>query len=92
MNRPSITSNTPIPEIVTLLSQSGCPDITEQLDLDLCSQWSINGGGQGDIHEGVLLGGEPVAIKTSRGDQSLDLSKGNIVFKVRNACRTSFKY
>ncbi|KAG8769145.1 hypothetical protein FRC12_005141 [Ceratobasidium sp. 428] len=81
MNRPIITSSTPIPEIVSLLSQSGCPDITEQIELDLCSQWSMDGGGQGDIYRGVLLSGKEVAIKISRGDQSLDLSKGNIVFK-----------
>ncbi|KAG9080238.1 hypothetical protein FS749_008080, partial [Ceratobasidium sp. UAMH 11750] len=81
MSRPSITSNTPIPEIVSLLSQSGCPDISAKLNLEQCSQWSIDGGGQGDIYKGMLLNGEHVAIKTSRGDQSLDLSKGNVVFK-----------
>ncbi|KAG8769148.1 hypothetical protein FRC12_005144, partial [Ceratobasidium sp. 428] len=81
MDRPIITSSTTIPEIISLLSQSGCPDITNQLNLELCSQWSVDGGGQSDIYRGALLGGEQVAIKTTRKDQSLDFSKGNISFK-----------
>ncbi|KAG8686159.1 hypothetical protein FRC09_014306, partial [Ceratobasidium sp. 395] len=81
MDRPIITSSTTIPEIISLLSQSGCPDITNQLNLELCSQWSVDGGGQSDIYRGALLGGEQVAIKTTRKDPSLDFSKGNISFK-----------
>ncbi|KAG9081620.1 Leucine-rich repeat serine/threonine-protein kinase 2, partial [Ceratobasidium sp. 392] len=77
-----ITSNTSIPQIIDRLAESGCPDLTSDLDLARCSQWSVNGGGQGDIYEGRLTNGEQVAIKTIRGDQSLDLSKGNILFKV----------
>ncbi|KAG9092294.1 hypothetical protein FRC07_011697, partial [Ceratobasidium sp. 392] len=71
----------PIPDIVALLSESGCPNITSQLNLELCSKNSIDGGGHGDIYMGTLLNGELVAIKTSRGDQSLDPSRGNLVYK-----------
>ncbi|KAG8741452.1 hypothetical protein FRC10_002856 [Ceratobasidium sp. 414] len=81
MSRPIITSNTPIPEIVSLLSQAGCPDVTTQLDLEKCSQGYIITGGYGDIYKGVLSGVH-VAIKISRGEQWLDLSEGNKVFKV----------
>ncbi|KAG8795262.1 hypothetical protein FRC12_016609 [Ceratobasidium sp. 428] len=81
MSTPIITSQTTIAEITKLLSQCGCPDITRYLDLPNCSQWRVNGGGQGDIHEGALVDGVRVAIKISRGDQSIDLSKGDKSFK-----------
>ncbi|KAG8708296.1 hypothetical protein FRC08_018976, partial [Ceratobasidium sp. 394] len=70
---PKISSETPIPEIVRLLPESGCPDITSQIDIPRCSEWNINGGGQGDIYRGKLVDGRCVAVKTARGDQSLDL-------------------
>ncbi|KAG8796173.1 hypothetical protein FRC12_003764 [Ceratobasidium sp. 428] len=83
MSTPNITSQTTIQEIISLLSQHGCPNITDGLDLPNCTQWRVNGGGQGDIHEGALINGVRVAIKISRGDQSIDASKGNKSLKTR---------
>ncbi|KAG8795253.1 hypothetical protein FRC12_016600 [Ceratobasidium sp. 428] len=81
MNAPTITSQTTIAEIVRLLSNRGCPDITNRLDMSKCTLWRVDGGGQGDIHEGTLVDGARVAIKISRGDQSIDISKGDKSFK-----------
>ncbi|QRW13329.1 kinase domain protein [Ceratobasidium sp. AG-Ba] len=77
----SIMSTTSIPEIMSILSRAGCPVITDQLDILRCSQYGVNGGGQGDIYEGFLCDGDKVAIKTGRGDQSLDVAGGHITFK-----------
>ncbi|KAG8723436.1 hypothetical protein FRC09_003338 [Ceratobasidium sp. 395] len=53
-------------EIIPLLVNSGCPDVTHKLDLDQCGTDPVAGGGFGDIFQGGLVGGVKVAIKRPR--------------------------
>ncbi|QRV84732.1 FHA domain protein [Ceratobasidium sp. AG-Ba] len=69
---------------MSILSRAGCPVVTDQLDILRCSPYGVNGGGQGDIYAGFLCSGDKVAIKTGRGDQSLDVARGHITLKVRS--------
>jgi hypothetical protein len=40
--------------------------VTERLDLGKCGRHPVSKGGFGDVHQGVLVGGEKVAIKSAR--------------------------
>ncbi|CAE6407773.1 unnamed protein product [Rhizoctonia solani] len=53
----------PVAEVVDLLIQHNCRDITEELDFDKCSPDSFFRGGFGTIHKGALCSGQIVAIK-----------------------------
>ncbi|KAG8788707.1 hypothetical protein FRC12_014280 [Ceratobasidium sp. 428] len=60
----TISSATPGFAIVTILTEHGCHEITDQLDLDRCEhRFPFATGGFGDIYQGTLKGGEKVAIK-----------------------------
>ncbi|QRV77264.1 hypothetical protein RhiJN_05279 [Ceratobasidium sp. AG-Ba] len=48
------------------LVDSGCIDITSHLDLKLCEEFPVAGGGCCDVYRGALKGGKKVAIKCSR--------------------------
>ncbi|QRV89595.1 Serine/threonine-protein kinase [Ceratobasidium sp. AG-Ba] len=74
--------------MIDILSEAGCPNLTNALSFTNCSEWCIEKGGQADIYEGILNSqGEPkrVAIKIPRGDQSLresiDSLEGNKLLK-----------
>ncbi|KAG8779062.1 hypothetical protein FRC12_024663 [Ceratobasidium sp. 428] len=41
----------------------GCPDVTYRLDLSRCDVYANTGGHFSDVYQGVLVGGEKVAIK-----------------------------
>jgi predicted unusual protein kinase regulating ubiquinone biosynthesis (AarF/ABC1/UbiB family) len=49
-----------------MLTKSGCPDVTEDLDRSQCTNIPANGGGLGDVYEGKLQNGTVVAIKCAR--------------------------
>ncbi|KAF8602916.1 kinase-like protein [Ceratobasidium sp. AG-I] len=53
-------------EIMKLLNESGCTDLTSDLDLKSCSSLAVLGGGFGDVYEGRLRNGLLVAIKCPR--------------------------
>ncbi|QRV93573.1 Tyrosine kinase catalytic domain protein [Ceratobasidium sp. AG-Ba] len=53
-------------EIISVLGQHGCPDITSVLDLPHCAAAPIAAGGFGDIYQGQLQTGTEVAIKCPR--------------------------
>lgn len=53
-------------EIVAILHDHGCPDITEELDLDKCGMMATFGGAFGDVYPGRLINGRRVAIKCAR--------------------------
>ncbi|KEP47474.1 tyrosine kinase domain protein [Rhizoctonia solani 123E] len=51
-------------EVVALLNQHGCNDVTDSLDLSACSQHPFASGGFGDVFFGRLWDRTAVAIKT----------------------------
>ncbi|KAG9122724.1 hypothetical protein FRC07_000765 [Ceratobasidium sp. 392] len=61
-----ITGMTTAEEIVRQLGIRGCANLTDQLDLQSCSEYPISSGGFGDIFRGKLKDATEVAIKTVR--------------------------
>ncbi|KAG8680538.1 hypothetical protein FRC08_016224 [Ceratobasidium sp. 394] len=61
-----VTSFMTISEVVSCLTAQGCENLTNQLDLGSCSQYPISNGGFGDIYQGKLTCGTPIALKTMR--------------------------
>ncbi|KAG8725554.1 hypothetical protein FRC09_011281 [Ceratobasidium sp. 395] len=61
-----ISSVTPLPDVISLLTQHGCQNITQMLDLSACSEYPISSGGFGDIFRGKLNDNASVAIKCIR--------------------------
>ncbi|KAG9120141.1 hypothetical protein FRC07_004499 [Ceratobasidium sp. 392] len=69
LNNPStdiISSSMSITEIISILGQHGCPDITDALDVGRCGLGPVAGGGFGDVYQGCLRTGVEVAIKCPR--------------------------
>ncbi|KAG8728071.1 component of the polarisome [Ceratobasidium sp. 428] len=69
LNSPSvdiISSSMTIAEIIRMLGQHGCPDITDALDIGKCGLSPVAGGGFGDVYQGHLRTGLEVAIKCPR--------------------------
>lgn len=62
----TISGTMSVSEIITILGQHGCPNITAVLDLKQCGTVPIAAGGFGDIYQGRLRGGTEVAIKCPR--------------------------
>ncbi|CAE6486873.1 unnamed protein product [Rhizoctonia solani] len=72
LSRPSdsvgtISSTMSVSDILAILSNHGCNNATEQLDLSGSSQYPILHGGFGDLYSGTLKTGDRVAIKCLRG-------------------------
>lgn len=72
------SSGKTLAEVVQQLTFRGCPDLTDQLDLDKCSEIPYLGGSFGDIWHGKLQDGGTVAVKclrwyshTPHGDEKL---------------------
>ncbi|KAG9127738.1 hypothetical protein FRC07_010190 [Ceratobasidium sp. 392] len=61
-----ITGMTSAEEIVRQQGIRGCANLTDQLDLQSCSEYPISSGGFGDIFRGKLKDNIEVAIKTVR--------------------------
>ncbi|QRV73805.1 Tyrosine-protein kinase [Ceratobasidium sp. AG-Ba] len=55
-----------MPDLVSVLVQHGCPDVTHSLDFSTCDEYPIGGGGFGDIYRGKLRDGTSVAIKSMK--------------------------
>ncbi|CAE6502587.1 unnamed protein product, partial [Rhizoctonia solani] len=53
-------------DILMLLAEHGCQNITDSLDLAECRQMPVSTGGFGDIYLGSLKSGDLVAIKCPR--------------------------
>jgi hypothetical protein len=70
-----------IAEVIDILKQHGCPDVTNTLDLSRCSAAPVAGGGFGDVYQGYLKNGVEVAIKCARVFLETDLN--HTTFKVR---------
>jgi hypothetical protein len=52
-----------VSEIISVLILHGCPDLSDLLDLSLCSPFPISGGGFGDVYRATLKDGSLVALK-----------------------------
>ncbi|KAG9088663.1 hypothetical protein FS749_001990 [Ceratobasidium sp. UAMH 11750] len=69
LNSPSvdvISGSMSITEIILILGQHGCPNITGTLDVARCGVAPIAGGGFGDVYQGYLRSGVEIAIKCPR--------------------------
>ncbi|KAF8596875.1 kinase-like protein [Ceratobasidium sp. AG-I] len=53
-------------EVISILTEIGCRDLTENIDLSQCTKLPIAGGGLADIYKGRLDSGAVVAIKCAR--------------------------
>ncbi|KAF8602917.1 kinase-like protein [Ceratobasidium sp. AG-I] len=53
-------------EVMTLLLESGCTDLTKDLDAEGFSNMAISGGGFADVYRGKLRNGLLVAVKCPR--------------------------
>ncbi|KEP45749.1 tyrosine kinase domain protein [Rhizoctonia solani 123E] len=53
-------------DVVSLLKNHGCDDLTKSLDQSACSRYPVANGGLGDVFFGQLRDGTAVAIKTIR--------------------------
>ncbi|KAG9118998.1 hypothetical protein FRC07_006204 [Ceratobasidium sp. 392] len=51
-------------EIISHLGSRKCPNLTDQLEESLCTQYPLVTGGYGDIYRGSLKSGEIVALKS----------------------------
>ncbi|KAG8769417.1 hypothetical protein FRC12_004984 [Ceratobasidium sp. 428] len=80
-----ISGVTPLSNVVSLLVQHGCLDITHKLDLPSCSEHPISTGGFGDIYRGRLGEGLPVAIKCMRIviDSAVDEQQKHLKYAAR---------
>ncbi|KAG8727681.1 hypothetical protein FRC12_022313 [Ceratobasidium sp. 428] len=61
-----ITDHMTLPEVIAILVQNSCPNVTRELDLASCSTQPLARGAFNDIYRGTLLDGSLVAIKTPR--------------------------
>lgn len=66
---------------MALLVDSGCLDVTEDLDVEGFSNMAISAGGFGDVYRGKLQNGLLVAVKCPRW-LAAGVEKGQGVFKV----------
>ncbi|KAG8725557.1 hypothetical protein FRC09_011284 [Ceratobasidium sp. 395] len=62
----AISKTMPLPDVVALLLQHGCQDITKMINLPACSEYPLSSGGFGDIFQGKLNDSTSVAIKCVR--------------------------
>ncbi|KAG8789403.1 hypothetical protein FRC12_013551 [Ceratobasidium sp. 428] len=51
-------------EIIAHLGSRNCPDLTDQLEHSSCGQYPLSRGGYGEVYQGVLNSGQPVALKS----------------------------
>jgi hypothetical protein len=78
----------PLHEIVEILGSHGCPDVTQELDINQSSTRPIAFGGFGDIYRGKLNTGITVAIKCARFNEDENISRRSL--KVRTVRRMRF--
>lgn len=71
-----ISSHLSSSEIIALLQERGCNNLTHVLNPRACSRFPVSTGGFGDIYYGTLLNGSTVAIKAVRPCDQGELSAG----------------
>ncbi|QRV88611.1 Tyrosine kinase catalytic domain protein [Ceratobasidium sp. AG-Ba] len=59
----AISKAMPMFDVISLLVQHGCTDVTQALDLSECDEYPISGGGFGDVFRGRSKDGTSIAIK-----------------------------
>ncbi|CAE6433640.1 unnamed protein product [Rhizoctonia solani] len=59
-------------EILRLLYEHGCKDLSSQILITGCSEFALNGGGYGDIYKGKMRDGTDIAIKVLRRSSDID--------------------
>ncbi|QRV89048.1 Tyrosine kinase catalytic domain protein [Ceratobasidium sp. AG-Ba] len=70
------------PQTIELLMEHGCPDVTNQLQLDRCERNPISGGGFGGVFRGRLATGKRIAIKCPRLHLWQDAATGKVLKRV----------
>ncbi|KAF8602010.1 kinase-like protein [Ceratobasidium sp. AG-I] len=58
--------STPLDNIISVLGDHGCQNITLDLDYSSCSDYPVGRDASGDTYQGKLLNGSQVAITTTR--------------------------
>lgn len=88
---PNFGQPQPACEVIKILVEHGCPDVTPSLDLEKCKPSFSVYGGFGDIYEGWFTNGAKVAIKCPRMNfDSTKESYGTI--KVKSGLRLTFRF
>ncbi|CAE6465439.1 unnamed protein product [Rhizoctonia solani] len=68
----TISSAMPPHQIISLLCEHNCKDVTNQLDLPKCGKFPTSNGGFGDVFKGRLQDGSSVATKCLRVKLGVD--------------------
>lgn len=63
-------------EMHSLLVDWGCNNLTSSLDPRACSDYSVGGGGFGDVYRGVLADDTQIAVKSIRPLSMDDVTEG----------------
>ena len=65
-DKPLVSREMSTTEVLHLLGNHGCEDVTDQLDTSNFSKYPISSGGYGDVYRGAFRDGTAVAVKCLR--------------------------
>ncbi|QRV92726.1 Serine/threonine-protein kinase [Ceratobasidium sp. AG-Ba] len=81
VQKSAISSKMSTELVISQLVKKGCPNVTQDLDIEKCEPQPFAGGGFGDVYHGMLKGGKKVAIKLSETGEPKIADFGNTVLR-----------
>lgn len=60
------SSQQPVSGIIRNLVEHGCPEVTNLINVQGCTEWPVSSGGFGDVYQGKMFDTTQVAIKCAR--------------------------